>query len=71
MLKAGGSGHPYDLKLAAGLDMASPAPYRAVEARMSRIMDEIEDILDRQENGEASPDRTTVAMTNLCEVSES
>ena len=50
MLRAGGSADPYDLKLRAGLDMASPEPYRAIEARMNRIMDEIEAILDDQEN---------------------
>ena len=71
MLEAGGSGHPYDLKLKAGLDMASPAPYRAVEARMNRIMDEIEAILDRQESGEAAPARTIAALTNPCENGDS
>lgn len=41
-LRAGGSGYPYDLYKAAGIDMASPAPYRALAARMNRLMDEIE-----------------------------
>lgn len=50
MLRAGGSDHPYDLKVATGLDMASPEPYRAVVARMNRIMDEIEAILDARED---------------------
>lgn len=67
MLEAGGSDHPYDLKLKAGLDMASPEPYRAVEARMNRIMDEIEAILDRQESGAAAPERTVVALSNPCD----
>ncbi|MEM9377051.1 MAG: M3 family oligoendopeptidase [Pseudomonadota bacterium] len=71
MLEAGGSGHPYDLKVKAGLDMASPAPYRAVEARMNRIMDEIEMILDRQESGDAPPAREIIAMTEPCAVGES
>ncbi|MEM1148497.1 MAG: M3 family oligoendopeptidase [Pseudomonadota bacterium] len=71
MLEAGGSGHPYDLKVKAGLDMASPAPYRAVEARMNRIMDEIEMILDRQESGDAPPAREIMAMTEPCAVGES
>ena len=66
MLEAGGSAHPYDLKLKAGLDMASPAPYQAVEARMNRIMDEIETILDRQENGGTSPMRTVLPLSNPC-----
>ena len=71
MLKAGGSAHPYDLKLKAGLDMASPAPYRAVEARMNRIMDEIEAILDRQETGTSAPARTIVPLSSPCEDGES
>lgn len=42
MLKAGGSDYPYVLYKRAGLDMASPAPYRALVARMGRLLDEIE-----------------------------
>jgi len=42
MLKAGGSDYPYTLYKKAGLDMASPAPYEALTARMNRIMDQIE-----------------------------
>jgi oligoendopeptidase F len=42
MLKAGGSDYPYDLYEHAGIDMASPAPYQALVARMNRLMDEIE-----------------------------
>jgi oligoendopeptidase F len=42
MLKAGGSAYPYDLYKRAGLDMATPAPYQALAARMNRLMDEIE-----------------------------
>ena len=71
MLEAGGSAHPYDLKVKAGLDMASPDPYRAVEDRMNRIMDEIEAILDRQDSGIAAPPRVTVALSNPCAVGES
>ncbi|HEX3944038.1 MAG TPA: M3 family oligoendopeptidase [Rhizomicrobium sp.] len=41
MLKAGGSDYPYTLYKKAGLDMASPAPYEALAARMNRIMDQI------------------------------
>ena len=71
MLAAGGSAHPYDLKVKAGLDMASPAPYQAVEARMNRIMDEIEAILDRQDTGAAAPARTITALSSPCAVGES
>ena len=42
MLRAGGSDYPYPLYKRAGIDMASPAPYQALVARMSRLMDEIE-----------------------------
>jgi oligoendopeptidase F len=42
MLKAGGSDYPYNLYKKAGLDMATPAPYEALLARMSHIMDEID-----------------------------
>jgi oligoendopeptidase F len=47
MLKAGGSDYPYPLYKKAGLDMASPAPYEALAARMNRIMDQI-DALEAQ-----------------------
>ena len=42
MLKAGGSDDPYLLIRKAGLDMASPAPYRALVARMARLTDELD-----------------------------
>jgi oligoendopeptidase F len=42
MLRAGGSDYPYELYKRAGVDMATPAPYRALIARMNRIMDQIE-----------------------------
>ena len=42
MLKAGGSDEPYKLVKAAGVDLASPEPYRAVVRRMNRLMDELE-----------------------------
>jgi len=42
MLRAGGSDYPYELYKRAGIDMASPAPYQALIARMDRIMDQIE-----------------------------
>lgn len=45
MLKAGGSDHPYELVKRAGVDLATPAPYRALVARMDAIMDQIEAIL--------------------------
>lgn len=44
MLKAGGSDYPYTLYKKAGLDMASPAPYEALVARMNKIMDQIDAI---------------------------
>jgi oligoendopeptidase F len=42
MLKAGGSDYPYEIYKKAGLDMATPAPYQALIARMNRVLDEIE-----------------------------
>ncbi|HVP88288.1 MAG TPA: oligoendopeptidase F [Casimicrobiaceae bacterium] len=45
LLRAGGSDYPYDLVKAAGVDLATPAPYQAIVARMSSIMDQIEAIL--------------------------
>jgi len=48
LLSAGSSDYPYDLVKAAGVDLASPAPYRAVIARMNRVMDEIEAIEARR-----------------------
>jgi oligoendopeptidase F len=48
LLKAGGSDYPYELVQRAGVDLATPAPYRALVARMNRIMDQIEAILAQQ-----------------------
>ncbi len=48
LLKAGGSDYPYELMRNAGVDMATPAPYRALVERMNNIMDEMETILDRR-----------------------
>lgn len=42
MLKSGGSNDPYLVVKKAGLDMGSPAPYRALVARMSRLIDELD-----------------------------
>jgi oligoendopeptidase F len=44
ILRAGGSGYPYELVKQAGVDLASPAPYQAIVARMNSIMDQIEAI---------------------------
>ena len=48
LLSSGSSDYPYELVKAAGVDLASPAPYRAVVARMNRVMDEIEAIEARR-----------------------
>jgi len=48
LLKAGGSNYPYELVKAAGVDLATPAPYQALVARMNSLMDEIEAILAKQ-----------------------
>lgn len=44
VLKAGGSRYPYELVKEAGVDLASPAAYQALIARMNAIMDRIEAI---------------------------
>jgi oligoendopeptidase F len=44
LLRAGGSDYPYDLCKEAGVDLADSAPYRALIARMNRVMDEIESL---------------------------
>ena len=46
LLRAGGSDYAYDLMKQAGVDLATPEPYRALLRRMEGIMDEIEALLD-------------------------
>ena len=48
ILKAGGSRYPYELVKEAGVDLASPAPYQAIVARMNAIMDQIESIQSKR-----------------------
>ena len=48
LLSSGGSDYPYELVKAAGVDLASPDPYRAVATQMDRIMDRIEAILAKR-----------------------
>ena len=45
LLRAGGSDYPYNLLVDAGVDLATPGPYRDVVRRMNRIMDEMERLL--------------------------
>jgi oligoendopeptidase F len=45
LLSAGGSDYAYNLYKTAGIDMATPVPYRALEARMNAIMDQMEKLL--------------------------
>ncbi len=42
LLSAGGSDYAYDMLKRAGVDLATPAPYRALEARMRWALEEIE-----------------------------
>jgi oligoendopeptidase F len=44
LLRAGGSDYPYELYRKAGLDMATGTAYRALAARMNRLLDEIEEL---------------------------
>ena len=48
ILRAGGSRYPYELVKAAGVDLATAAPYQAIVARMNSIMDQIEAIQARR-----------------------
>ena len=48
LLRAGSSDYPYDLVKAAGVDLATPAPYQSLVARMNKIMDQIEAILAKR-----------------------
>ena len=48
LLRAGGSDHPYEIVKRAGVDLATPAPYRSTAARMDAIMDQMEAILAKQ-----------------------
>ena len=45
VLRAGSSVAPYQLLKSAGLDLATPAPYQALNKRMNAIMDEMETLL--------------------------
>jgi oligoendopeptidase F len=45
VLRAGGSVPPHELLSKAGLDLSSPAPYRALVARMEAVMEEMESLL--------------------------
>jgi oligoendopeptidase F len=45
LLGAGGSDYPYDLLRRAGVDLATPGPYRALVRRMNAIMDQMEELL--------------------------
>jgi len=51
LLRAGGSDYPYVLLKNAGVDMATPEPYRAAVAKMNAIMDEMERLLEAREKG--------------------
>ncbi|MDC8784683.1 oligoendopeptidase F [Roseateles koreensis] len=53
MLKSGSSADAYPLTRAAGLDLASPEPYRALMRRMNRTMDKLE-ALNAEHPGKAS-----------------
>jgi oligoendopeptidase F len=44
LLRAGGSDYPYELYKQAGLDMATGTAYRALAARMNRLLDQIEEL---------------------------
>ena len=45
MLKSGGSGDPYEIVKKAGVDLATPAPYKALVDRMSHLVEELDKTL--------------------------
>jgi oligoendopeptidase F len=45
VLKAGGSDYPVEVLKKAGLDMTTPAPYRALIDRFSKTLDQVEALL--------------------------
>jgi oligoendopeptidase F len=45
VLRAGGSDYPVDILKRAGLDMTTPAPYRACVAKLARTLDQMEGLL--------------------------
>ena len=45
VLRAGGSDYPVEILKRAGLDMTSPAPYRALVAKFNRALDQIEALM--------------------------
>ena len=47
LLKSGGADYAYPLYLKAGVDLAQPEPYRALMARMNRLIDEFERLAAR------------------------
>ena len=49
ILQAGGSDYPYKLLRDSGVDLTDPVAYRPMIQRMTRLMDEVEHILDRQD----------------------
>ncbi len=49
LLRAGGSDYPYTLLKDAGVDLATPEPYRAVVTKMNAIMDEMERLLEARD----------------------
>jgi oligoendopeptidase F len=48
VLRAGGSDYPVAILRKAGLDMASPVPYRALIAKFSRTLDQVEALVARR-----------------------
>ncbi len=51
LLASGGSDYPIELLKRAGVDMTTSAPFELTITKMNRVMDEIETILARKENG--------------------
>lgn len=50
LLKAGGSDYPYNLLVAAGVDLTRPEPYQAMVRKMNAVMDDMERLLEIKES---------------------
>jgi oligoendopeptidase F len=48
LLSAGGSDYPIELLQKAGVDMTTPAPFEMMIAKMNRVMDEVERLMERE-----------------------
>ena len=51
-LTTGGSDYPINLLKEAGVDMTTPEPFELTMIKMNRVMDEMEEILNKKKKDE-------------------